>query len=343
MANIEARHGKKGTTYRARVRTRGEVRTATFRRKTDAVQWAREAESRLAQHKYVPDTEAQRRTVADAIDFYLEEILPDKPRNKDAASKISRLKWWRDQIGNVTFIALKPETIKKKLSQLGRKLKPQTVKHYRNALSNVYTELIRTYHWTRYNPVKDVPPPLVKNGRTRFLDEDEIDRLLNACRNSQSDSLYDVVVLALSTGMRFGEILGLQWKDVDLKRGKITIGDGKNDDSRVVPLQGEGWKRLRQRVSRFKGDWVFPSQDGTKPAAIRTSFYNALKRAGIDDFKFHDLRHTASSWLAMNGATLSELAEILGHKTLAMVKRYSHFTEAHTSELVKRMNKKMFQ
>ena len=343
MASIDARKGRNGLTYRARIRTRGEIRTATFRRKTDAMQWARETESRLTRNKYVPDTEAQRRTVANAIDFYLDEILPDKPRNKDARSKTSRLKWWRGEIGDNKYLVLKPESIKRRLSQLGRRLKPQTVVHYRNTLSNVYTELNRTYHWSRYNPVRDVPPPRVKNQRSRFLDEDEITRLLDACRDSQSDSLYDVVVLALSTGMRFSEILGLQWTDVDLKRGSITIGDSKNDESRVVPLQGEARKRLRQRVSRFKGNWVFPSQDGCKPAAIRGGWNNALSRAQIENFKFHDLRHTAASYLAMNGASMAALAEILGHKTLRMVKRYAHFTEAHTSELVQRMNREMFR
>ena len=87
---------------------------------------------------------------------------------------------------------------------------------------------------------------------------------------------------------------------------------------------------------------MFPNSTGTRPVGIREAFEWAVKRAGIANFRFHDLRHTAASYLAMNGASLAEIAEVLGHKTLAMVKRYAHLSEAHTRNVVQRMNAEIF-
>jgi integrase len=85
---------------------------------------------------------------------------------------------------------------------------------------------------------------------------------------------------------------------------------------------------------------LFPDGSGKKPIIIRAPWHKALKQAGIEDFRFHDLRHSAASYLAMSGASLAEIAEVLGHKTLEMVKRYSHLSEQHTASVVEKMNKK---
>jgi integrase len=97
------------------------------------------------------------------------------------------------------------------------------------------------------------------------------------------------------------------------------------------------------KVRRIDSDLVFPHVDGTRPFLLRGPWEGAVKEAKIEDFRFHDLRHSAASYLAMNGATLAEIAEILGHKTLQMVKRYSHLTEQHTSQVVSRMNAAIFE
>jgi len=96
------------------------------------------------------------------------------------------------------------------------------------------------------------------------------------------------------------------------------------------------------QVRHLSCNLVFPSKDFKKPIDLRTPFENALKRAEIEDFKFHDLRHSCASYLAMNGASLAEIAEILGHKTLQMVKRYAHLSDAHTSKVVASMNDRIF-
>jgi integrase len=140
------------------------------------------------------------------------------------------------------------------------------------------------------------------------------------------------------------EILGLRWRDVDFQRQTITLHDTKNGERRVLPLQGHALELIQQCSNgrRLDSDFVYPSRNGKKPFDLRRAWTAALKESNIPNFRWHDLRHSAASYLAMNGATLAEIAEILGHKTLAMVKRYAHLSDAHTAGVVRRMNEKIF-
>src|SRR5262249_8250247 len=140
------------------------------------------------------------------------------------------------------------------------------------------------------------------------------------------------------------ELLNLTWRDVDLQRGVITLHNTKNRERRVLPLAGPALALMHQhaKIRRIDTPFVFPRRDGRKSLDIRSAWETALKRADIGDFRFHDLRHSCASYLAMNGASLAEIAEILGHKTLSMVKRYAHLSEAHTAGVVARMNAAIF-
>src|SRR5262249_41670047 len=128
------------------------------------------------------------------------------------------------------------------------------------------------------------------------------------------------------------------------QRQVITLHMTKNGERRVLPLTGHAWDLVQQhaKVRRIDSPFVFPSRNGEKAFDIRRALESALKEAPIREFCFHDLRHTFASYLAMNGASLMEIAELLGHKTLAMVKRYAHLSEAHTAGVVARMNEKIF-
>jgi integrase len=139
-------------------------------------------------------------------------------------------------------------------------------------------------------------------------------------------------------------LLGLHWPDVDLKRATLTFQETKNGERRAVPLTGPALALMHQhaKVRRLDTVLVFPDATGKRPVGIREAWEYAVKQAGIVDFRFHDLRHTAASYLAMSGASLAEIAEVLGHKTLAMVKRYAHLSEAHTRGVVERMNRAVF-
>jgi len=148
----------------------------------------------------------------------------------------------------------------------------------------------------------------------------------------------------LSTGARQGEILSLTWQQVDFSRNAIRLEDTKNGERRALPLVSHAYNELRNlhEVRRNDTDLVFPRTDGRQPVYIVTDWNKALEQAHVEDFRFHDLRHSAASYLAMNGATLAEIAEILGHKTLQMVKRYTHLSDQHTAKVVERMNSAIF-
>lgn len=191
--------------------------------------------------------------------------------------------------------------------------------------------------------MRKVTKPKLPRGRVRFLSDEERSALLSACKESTNPFLYIVVVLALSTGMRQGEIMKLRWEDIDLFRGRIILHETKNGERRVVPLKGLALKLLQELTKMQSRDFgfLFPSQKDQKsqkpkPIDLRFPWEVALKATGITNFRFHDLRHSTASYLAMDGASLAEIAEVLGHKTLAMVKRYAHLSEAHTSALSKK-------
>jgi len=178
----------------------------------------------------------------------------------------------------------------------------------------------------------------------RFLSDDERGRLLQACQASANPALYPAFVLSLSTGMRRMETMALAWQDVDLKAGRITLHETKNGTRRVVPLAGHALAVLRDhaKVRRLGTDLLFPGRKPSRPVELRKAWLEALKVAGIEDYRWHDNRHSAASYLAMNGASLAEIAEVLGHRTLQMVQRYAHLSEAHTAGVVERMNARIF-
>ena len=153
------------------------------------------------------------------------------------------------------------------------------------------------------------------------------------------------VVISLFAGMRQGEIINLRWEDVDLGAGRIVVQDSKNNERRAVPLVGLALQELKTykgRHQRVDTTLVFPNRRLKRSVDLRPSWEQAIRRAGIEDFRFHDLRHTCASYLAMSNVSLAVIAEILGHKTLSMVKRYAHMSESYTSKVMEEMNAKIF-
>jgi integrase len=221
---------------------------------------------------------------------------------------------------------------------------PATVNRTFAYLSAVFSTAAKEWQWIESNPLRSIRQLSEPRGRTRFLSDDERAKLLAACRESALPELYLLVVLALSTGARRGEIEWLRWKDVDLGRATATLHDTKNGETRTLHLAGPALELLtaRGKVRRIDSDLVFARADGQGPLASEKHWRLARTAADLKDFRFHDLRHSAASYLAMNGATLAEIAAVLGHKTLAMVKRYSHLSDQHTAGVVRRMNAKIF-
>ncbi|WP_010599008.1 tyrosine-type recombinase/integrase [Rickettsiella massiliensis] len=351
MAAIEKRTTQDGkNSFRVKVRLKGyPTQTATFPRLAEARRWGQQTESALREGRYFKITEAKRHTLAETIDSYLKKILPTKP--KSGFSQQGQLQWWKETLGQYTLAEITPALLAQQRDKLldettvrQSKRTPATVNRYLAALSHVFTVAMKEWLWVEENPVLKITKPREPRGRVRFLSDGERFRLLEVCQTSDSPILYTVVVLALSTGARRMEILGLRWKDIDLKRGVITLHETKNGERRVLPLTGLALELIKQqaRLRYFNSELVFPGRDAKKPIDIRFHWEAALCKSGIEDFRFHDLRHSAASYLAMNGASLSEISEVLGHKTLQMVKRYSHLSEAHTIKVVASMNQAIF-
>ena len=354
MASIRKRIRSDGTTsYRVDVRLKGfPPQRATFKRLTDAKKWGGQIEAAIREGRYFKTTEARKHTVEKAITRYKDSVLPTK---KDGKKQENQLDWWADEIGPYTLADVSPALLGEARDKLAQDRAPATGVRYLAALSHVFTVAVKEWGWLEDNPMRKVTKPKEPRGRVRFLSDDEAGpkgeiiegertRLLNACDKSSNSYLETIVVLALSTGMRQGEILNLRWPDVDLNSGRIVLHETKNGERRVVPLLGRARELLRElsKVRRLDTDLLFPGRNPKKPVFIRTPWLEAVKAAGIEDLKFHDLRHSAASYMLMSGASLGEIAELLGHKTLQMVKRYSHLSESHAAGVVARMNARIF-
>ncbi len=351
MAAIESRRADDGSlSYRVKVRLKGHpAATGTFQRLTDAKRWAQSTEAAIHEGRYFKTAEAKRHTLGDLVDRYIKEVLPIKPKN--ASNSEQHLVWWKSRIGAYALSDVTPALIVKCRNDLlatttrrGTKMANGTVVRYMASLSHAFSLAVKDWQWIDDSPLRKVSKPKEPRGRERFLSDGERDALLQACRTSTSRFLYIVVVLALSTGMRRGEIMALRWPQIDLINGRILLFETKNDTSRAVPLAGMALSIMTDlaKVRRIETDLVFYGEAGDQPVDLTKPWTTALAKAKIPNFRFHDLRHSAASYLAMNGATTIEIAAVLGHKTLQMVKRYSHLANSHTSSVVTAMNEKIF-
>jgi integrase len=360
MASIQKRTSAEGkTTFRVQIRLKGfPSQTATFDRLTDARQWIQQTETAIKEGRYFKKSEARKRTLGEAIDRYFKDVLSHK---KNPVNQTLYLNWWKDALGDYMLSDITAARIVEKrgelmgsVNQYGRKVGATTANRYTQGLSHLFSVAMKEWEWVDSNPVLNIRKHKESRGRVRFLSDDERAALLAACKDSTNPYLYPVVVLALSTGARKMEILPLQWKDIDLERRSIVLHETKNGERRVLPLQGHAYQLIQSLHAQRQLNcaFVFPSDKVTRddktgaysyqPIDIRRAWEYAIKGAGIEDFRFHDLRHSAASYLAMNGASLAEIAEVLGHKTLQMVKRYAHLSEAHTSSVVASMNERIF-
>jgi integrase len=182
------------------------------------------------------------------------------------------------------------------------------------------------------NPAHGIKPPRVPAGRVRYLQPTELRALLSAC----PEWVRPIVLLAVSTGMRRGEILGLRWLDVDVEGGRIMLPQTKNGDGRIVHLNSLAKQAIlaAQNPAVSSLDRVFNGSQMI-PDYVTQVFARACRDCGIEDFRFHDLRHTAASWMRMHGADIHTVAQILGHKDLRMAARYQHLSPAFLSDAVK--------
>jgi integrase len=351
MPTISKRVTSKGKVhYRVQVRLKGyPVRMSTFDTKKEALDWARDVEDGLKKGRLgagAPD-----RTFAELLDRFEERKLAEMPRVDHGYR--GHLRWWRKELGGHFLRQVTTSMVREAKEKLlrqpgggGRRRGRATVNRYMTTLSTVFRLGLRL-EWIEHNVAHRIEKEEEPDGRVRFLsrpvDEQdcELDRLLRACRQSACADLFDLVVLALHTGCRAGELLKLIAPFVRPSAGGFTLPAeiSKNGEPRFVPLAGDAAEIVERRLRQLRegSNYLFAGRDGRPLAFPRRAWRNALRRASIGNFRFHDLRHTHASYLAMLGASNIELKESLGHKTLAMVARYTHLANSHKSEVAARL------
>lgn len=352
--------------YRVQVRVKGRpALSETFPNQLEAKKWGAATETAIREGKHFPHLKAGKTTFAALVDRYTENVLKDaKPKAQLNVGK--QLKWWNERFAGLTLVELTADRIAEARDVLAGetfsrgkartntktgavtppkqfKRTPATINKYMSALSRMFNLAVREWRLMDRNSAADISKKREPRGRVRFLTDDERTRLLEACGKSDWKALQALVLLAISTGARRGELIGLRWDDVDVKAGRALVRESKNGEPRVLPLVGKALEAVRalKLQGSAKSEWVFPQPSGFPGPyeGFDAHWYAALETAGIKDFKFHDLRHTCASYLASQGASLLEIADTLGHRTMSMVKRYAHLAQSHKVDVIERMAK----
>ncbi len=212
-------------------------------------------------------------------------------------------------------------------------------------LSSAINYARREWGWDIHNPAQGCRQR-EPEGRLRWLTKSEAAALIEAARQSEkAPHLADFIILALNTGMRSGEILGLEWRRVDMGNGLIWLEaeHTKTARRRTIPLNDNARTALLSRLNwraRHCPDspWVFCDSRGRRIASVKKSFETACRRAGIDDFRIHDLRHTCAAWLVTAGIPLAEVRDLLGHRSIQMTERYAHLAPENIRSAVQRLD-----
>jgi integrase len=241
----------------------------------------------------------------------------------------------KDAFGVVKLANIRRVDIQKYVTERSAKVAPGTVTKELNVTKHFF-KLAVEWEVIPSNPAQGVKGPKLPAGRIRYLQPRELHALLETC----PEWLRPITGLLAFTGMRRSEVLGLRWLDVDRKGERILLPQTKNGDARIVwlnMLACQVLDSIPQQCARLT-DHVFRVSDEVTPESVSLAFLRACRKLGIADFRLHDLRHTAASWLRMSGADLQDVAELLGHRDLRMTKRYSHLSPAHLSAAVKRLD-----
>jgi integrase len=316
MATIRNRNGK----WQARIQRKGHPALAkTFLTQQDALKWARSIEVELDKGTYTNIYQAQKTTFGELIERYLREVTP---LMRGASADTLRLKAiLRRPIAKVNTLSLNSSRIAKYRDDRLKEVSAGTVIRELAYFSSIINHARREWDINISNPVLLVKKPPSPQGRNRILTLEEEQQLLIACKPKANRNIYTrpFVILALETGMRRGELLGLKWEDLDLVKRTAFLRLTKNGESRTVPLSPKAIETLQLLPKSIDGR-VLP----INYAALENNFKRARERAGISNLRIHDLRHTAVTRLSEKFSNPLELSAITGHKQLNMLKRYYH-------------------
>ena len=329
MASIQKIVNKKGISYRVYIRRKGLPNiTKTFLTKKQASLFALKLEDSSQNHQAY----SSKLSFNELVESYLSNAyLGTKPQMQH-----SRLKHWLGILGDKSIIDINRSDVEAGLRSLPEGLSNTTINKYKKLVSVVFNYGIRELGLLD-NPTRYIRSLPEKKGRTRYLSDNEREGLFKACRDSKWDKLYLLVLIAITTGARRGELLSLHWNDIDIDKQTAYVLTSKNGEPKVLPLTDSVIKEL-QRFSQNDSSLIFASEiKPDRPYIFFKQWKRVRDEAELIDFRFHDLRHTTASYLAQNGATLLEIADVLGHKQIEVTKRYAHLCIEHKSSLINRV------
>ena len=288
----------------------------TFFHKTDAQKWAMEIERQIEVGDYVPADLLNLDTLGALLAHYSAEISIKKRGRVEENSRSEKMR--RHKISALPLGKLKPFHIAQYRDERLQEVSTTTAKKELQLISHALDIGRREWGLNIKNVAADVAKPKEPKGRERRLEENEEHLLLGVLSASENHWIKPLMEFAIETGMRRGELLKLRWEDVNLGRKTALIKETKNGDSRKIPLSVAAIRTL-SGLPRHLGGNVFP----VTPNALRGVWRRAVKKVGIDNLRFHDLRHEATSRFFEKGLNVMEVAAITGHKDLRMLQRYT--------------------
>lgn len=327
MASINQRNGS----FRVRIfRKNDKSISKSFGSELEAVQWLKKTQAQIELgifEEQVKNHVSSKLGFCEAVEKYIPAHSVHKGNHKTESGilRILAIRWEGKQLSSIS----KQDIVLLKDDLLAKGRAASTVNHYLNALSQLYQVAINEWGLKVTNPITGIKRMSEPQGRMKRLPIGAETILLASCRELSLGYLSDIVVVALETGMRCGEILSMRWEDVDFTNRRVLLRHTKNGDSRQVPLTSRAKTILQQLSSRHTDELVFPHCRW----AIRRHFkrvvgHSAKAHKGVQnpftDFRFHDLRHEALSRLSDKGLNVMEIAHISGHRTLSMLRRYTH-------------------
>lgn len=333
------RQNKGKTTFQVKVRgPDGKWASQSFKRKTDALARLHELRVEIAAGQQPKQAADRKRTLGDLIDRYVAEVIPKK--KTWAKLQGYQLERWRAELGTIPVVRVTPAAVAEVRDRLERDVisegqgkgrgkirSPGSVNRYLAALSHLFTVAIKRWQWADDNPVGKIEKAAEDSRHETRLEVEEAARLLEACRASTSPYLYAVVTLALHTGMRRGEILGLRLCDLDFRAKTALLTKTKNGKQRRVALDDDAIAVLRDYLDAQPAPASSSERVFYRTTNIGHAFKAAVKAAGLGHFRLHDLRHAAASFMLDSDETELSIAKTLGHSTLQMVLRYAHARE----------------
>lgn len=316
MASIR----KRGSQWQARITRSGYPTVAkSFSSRPEAERWARSIEAEMDQGAYVSRANIETTTFGEVIRRYLETVTPLKRGGPTEAIRLRAV--LRNRFTQLSLANLSPQAAAAFRDERLATCKANTVIRDIAALSAIVNHARREWGFAISNPFEQIRKPIMPPGRDRVLSQGEEESLLIALApiNRRNPLMQPLVIVALETAMRRGELLGMRWENVDLARRTAFLPLTKNGLARTVPLSSRAVETLVNMPTRT-GELVFP----ISIAAMEANFLRAVRRAKLNNLHFHDLRHTATSRISRKLPNLIELAAVTGHTSLQMLKRYYH-------------------